>query len=186
MKIVTIDGPLNGILRMKTEDVEEGEFEIAGEIAKQLYLALQPHFPAAGLAAPQIGISKSVFIFSFDRDPQNLETVINPSYIPIGNTILGGWEGCLSVTLSNGIWSLAKIPRHESIQVTYLNLDGKIIQKRLDGFAAKVFQHEYDHLQGIMNIYREDAVVQNFDTKEEMLNFMQIVKQQDAAHYKKP
>ena len=42
-------------------------------------------FPAAGLAAPQIGIGKSVFIYSYDRDPKNLEVAINPSYIPIGD-----------------------------------------------------------------------------------------------------
>jgi peptide deformylase len=56
----------------------------------------------------------------------------------------------------------------------------------LEGFAAKVFQHEYDHLQGIENIDREDAIVQAFDTKEELLSFMQQVKKEDSVCYKKP
>jgi len=64
---------------------------------------LKPYLPAAGLAAPQIGISKSVFIFSFDRGPKNLEAVVNPRFVPIEDTKVEGWEGCFSVMLSNGI-----------------------------------------------------------------------------------
>lgn len=186
MKIVTIDSPLQDVLKKKTEEIQENELGLAQEIYEKLLLALKPYLPAAGLAAPQIGISKSVFIFSFDRDPQNLEAVINPSFLPVGNAKIEGWEGCFSVMLSDGIWKLAKIPRYETIQATYINLTGEKIEKRLEGFAAKVFQHEYDHLQGIENIDREDAIVQTFDTKENMLDFMQQVKQKDAIHYKKP
>lgn len=186
MKIVTIDSPLQDVLKKKTEEIQETELWLAREITEKLLLALKPYLPAAGLAAPQIGISKSVFIFSFDRDPQNLEAVINPNFFPVGDTKIEGWEGCFSVMLSDGIWKLAKIPRYKTIQVTYLNLEGEEIEKILEGFAAKVFQHEYDHLQGIENIDREDAIVQSFDTKEDMLNFMQQVKQEDSTHYKKP
>jgi peptide deformylase len=152
IQIVTIDSPLQHILKMKTEEIRADELPLAQEIAQKLLAALQPHLPAAGLAAPQIGISKSVFIFSFDRDPKNLEAVINPSFVPIGEAKIEGWEGCFSVILSNNTWRLAKIPRYESIQVQYLDIEGKKVGKILDGFAAKVFQHEYDHLQGIENI----------------------------------
>ncbi len=186
MKIVTIDSPLQDILKTKTEKIQENELWLAQEIYEKLLLALKPYLPAAGLAAPQIGMSKSVFVFSFDRDPQNLEAVINPKFVPAGNAKKEGWEGCLSVILSDGIWKLAKIPRYESIRVTYLNLAGEKIEKILEGFAAKVFQHEYDHLQGIVNIDRDDATVQTFDTKENMLQFMSQVKKEDSVHYKKP
>lgn len=67
-----------------------------------------------------------------------------------------------------------------------LNVKGKKVEKLLEGFAAKVFQHEYDHLQGIENIYREDAIVMDFTTKEEMLTFMQQVKKEDSLRYNKP
>jgi len=181
MKIVTIGSPLQDVLKKKTEEIQENELWLAREISEKLLLALKPYLPAAGLAAPQIGISKSVFIFSFDRDPQNLEAVINPSFSPVGDTKIEGWEGCFSVMLK-----LTKIPRYETIQVTYLNLEGERIERILEGFAAKVFQHEYDHLQGIENIDREDAIVQSFDTEENMLNFMEQVKQEDSMRYKKP
>jgi peptide deformylase len=186
IKIVTVDSPLQEVLHKKTEEIQEGELPLAREIAKKLYLSLKPYFPAAGLAAPQIGISKSVFIFSFDRDPNNLEVVINPSFVPVGDSQVEGWEGCFSVILSESTWKIAKVPRYETIRATFLNLEGKKVEKILDGFAAKVFQHEYDHLQGIENIDREDAIVKAFDSKEELLKYMQDVKKEDSTHYKNP
>ena len=53
-------------------------------------------------------------------------------------------------------------------------------------FAAKVFQHEYDHLQGYVNICRKDAEVKRFENKQEYITFIQEVKKQDAARYTKP
>lgn len=186
IKIVTIDSPLQHVLKAKTEDIQTDELALAKEIANKLFSALRPYFPAAGLAAPQIGISKSVFIFSFDRDPNNLEVVINPYFTPIVVTKIEGWEGCFSAILSDGTCKIAKIPRHETIKVQYLNINGEKVEKLLEGFAAKVFQHEYDHLLGIENIDREDAVVADFTTREEMQHFMQQVKKEDSFRYKKP
>lgn len=186
IEIVTIDSPLQHVLKMKTEDIQIDELSLAKEIIGKLFLALKPYLPAAGLAAPQIGISKSVFIFSFDRDPNNLEGVINPYFIPCGEAKIVGWEGCFSAMLSNGTSKLAKIPRYEKIKVQYLNANGEKIERILEGFAAKVFQHEYDHLQGVENIDREDAVVQDFSSEEEMMSFMQQVKKEDSLRYKKP
>jgi peptide deformylase len=186
IEIVTIDSSLQHILKTKTEDIQIDEFPLAQEIVGKLFSALKPYLPAAGLAAPQIGISKSVFIFSFDRDPKNLEGVINPHFTPCGKTKIEGWEGCFSVMLSNSTWKLAKIPRYETIRVQYLNVNGEKIERVLEGFSAKVFQHEYDHLQGVENIDREDAIVMDFITKEEMMSFMQQVKKEDSLRYKKP
>jgi peptide deformylase len=186
LKIVTIGSPEEAVLKQKTEDIRKNEFPLARDIAEKLFQALTPYLPAAGLAAPQIGISKSIFIFSYDRDPKNLEVVINPSFTPLEQTKIEGWEGCFSVILSDGIWKLAKVPRYENIKATYFNLEGEKVEKNLRGFAAKVFQHEYDHLQGIENIERADAEVKSFDTKEELFLFMQNVKKEDSLHYKKP
>jgi peptide deformylase len=79
-----------------------------------------------------------------------------------------------------------KVPRFEKIQVNYLNRQGEWVEKVLEGFAAKAFQHEYDHLQGIVNIYRPDAVAKSFDSKNELTTFMQVVKKEDATRYKAP
>ena len=184
VKIITLECFERTILNNKTEDIQKNELSHACEIGEKLYVALQPYFPAAGLAAPQIGIGKSVFIYSYDRDPKNLEVVINPSYIPIGDGIAKGWEGCLSVITTT--CKMAYVPRYEKIQVAYLNIKGEKVEKNLEGFAAKVFQHEYHHLQGIVNIDRNDAVVKEFPTKGEMNTFLQAVKKEDAARYQKP
>lgn len=183
LAIVTIDSSRSDVLKKKAELIKDGELGLAKEIGEKLFLALKPYMPAAGLAAPQIGISKALFIYSFDRDPKNLVVVINPSFTPAGKEKKESWEGCLSVILSNGIYKLAKIPRYEKIKVSYMNQEGKKIEKVLEGFAAKVFQHEYDHLQGIENIYRKDALIKDFDSKEGLVNFMVEVKKEDAKRY---
>lgn len=186
IEIVTIDSPEAQVLKIKTEDIREDELALAEEIADQLYHSLAPFFPAAGLAAPQIGISRSIFIFSYDRDPKNLEAVINPTITPIGDEKVEGWEGCISAILKTGAYECAKIPRYATIRVSYLTTKGEKVEKILEGFAAKVFQHEYDHLQGYVNLCRQDAEVKTFQNKQEFIDFMQDVKKQDAARYLKP
>ncbi len=184
--IITTDSPEHAVLRKKTTDVLSHEWPMAREIGEKLYLALQPYFPSAGLSAPQIGILKSVFIFSYDRDPQHLETVINPRFEPIANHLVEGWEGCLSTLLCSKDRKFARLPRYEKIHVHYLNLEGHAVEKTLDGFAAKVFQHEWDHLQGLLNIDKPDTFVKTFQTKEEMESFMRDVKKDDSSQYKAP
>jgi peptide deformylase len=147
---------------------------------------LIPLMPAAGLAAPQIGISCSIFIFSYDRDPAHLEIVINPTFVPIGEKKIVGWEGCFSTILVSGVRKVALVPRYEKIAVAYWTLDGVLVDRVLEGFAAKVFQHEYDHLRGMTNIYRDDAEVKEFATHEELNQFMVEVKKEDSKRYLSP
>lgn len=186
LPIITVDSPQQHILRTKTTPFTLEQLPEARQIAIQLTDALTPFMPAAGLAAPQIGISRSIFIYSYDRDPKHLEVIINPHFTPVGTAMVEGWEGCFSVILSDKTWKLAKIPRYEKIEVTYLNVDGESVKKELEGFAAKVFQHEYDHLQGIANIDRPDATVKIFTSKAELDTFMQAVKNEDAKRYNPP
>jgi len=160
------------------------EMALAKEIALKLFYALQPSFPAAGLAAPQIRISKSVFIFSPDRNPEHLEVVINPTLKAASAVKVTGWEGCFSSTFDNH-WRLAQLSRSESIDVSYFNWEGKKVEKRLEGFPAKVFQHEYDHLQGVTTLGHADTEVKEFQTEEEMVKFLDDVKKEDAKHYPK-
>lgn len=185
LDIITLDSAQAQVLKVKTENIREDELPLAQEIANQLYSSLSPFFPAAGLAAPQIGISRSVFIFSYDRDPKNLEVVINPTLEPFGEEKIEGWESCFSAILTTGACHCAKVFRYAVIRVSYLNLKGEKIEKILEGFAAKVFQHEYDHLQGYVNIFRPDAEVKTFGNKQEFQDFIQEVKKQDATRYTK-
>ena len=106
----------------------------------------------AGLAAPQIGINIQLVIFGFkknDRYPDAEEVpftvLINPKITPIGDEIEDGWEGCLSVPGLRGV-----VPRYKKISYQGTDQYGKKIERNVDGFHARVVQHECDHLFGIL------------------------------------
>jgi len=106
----------------------------------------------AGLAAPQIGENVRVVIFEVannlrypDREPIPFTVLINPSIEPIGADLVDGWEGCLSVPGLRGV-----VSRPERIRYTGRNEKGETIDRTVDGFHARVVQHECDHLDGIL------------------------------------
>ncbi len=103
-----------------------------------------------GLAAPQIGIGLQVVIFGFDKSerypdappvPQTI--LINPVITPIGDEEEFGWEGCLSVPGLRG-----EVPRYRRIRYQGFDETGKAMDRTVDGFHARVVQHECDHLIG--------------------------------------
>jgi peptide deformylase len=173
------------ILHQKTTAVKKHEMKEAQNIGQRLINTLKAlPTPAAGLAAPQIRERKSVFVYSYDRNPEHLEVVVNPTIAPIGEERVEGWEGCLSVANTRQI---ALIKRYSRIFVTYVNPSSRVtVRAYLEGFAAKVFQHEYDHLQGVLNITKEGAVVKAFDSDEKFKMFMAEVKAKDATVYVPP
>ncbi|WP_368654683.1 peptide deformylase [Ornithinibacillus sp. 4-3] len=103
-----------------------------------------------GLAAPQLGINKRMFAVYFEDDNGKKYNygLINPKIIShsVEQAYLTTGEGCLSVDREVEGY----IPRYARITVKAINLDGEPIKLRLKGYAAVVFQHEIDHLNGIM------------------------------------
>ena len=106
----------------------------------------------AGLAAPQIGVSQRVAIFSVESNPRypDVEHVpttvlINPILTPIGDEMEEGWEGCLSVPGLRGL-----VTRYKNLRYTGFDQHGKPIDRTVSGFHARVVQHECDHLDGIL------------------------------------
>lgn len=105
----------------------------------------------AGLAAPQIGVDWQVVIFGTDAPnprypdaPLVPRTVlVNPVITPLGDGQEDGWEGCLSVPGLRGL-----VPRWSRIRYTGFDLYGDPIDRTVDGFHARVVQHECDHLIG--------------------------------------
>ncbi|MEQ1528649.1 MAG: peptide deformylase [Methylococcales bacterium] len=119
-----------------------------------------------GLAAPQIGESKRILIVAsrpterYPSAPLMPPTVmINPSFQPLSAAKEKGWEGCLSIP---GIRAL--VPRYRQIAVTYSNEQGEPVSITLTDFVARVFQHEYDHLDGKVYL---DSVENNVDIMAE-------------------
>ena len=107
----------------------------------------------AGLAAPQIGIGLRVVIFGFSAGnarspsaPNVPETIlINPILEPLSEELEEGWEGCLSVPGLRGI-----VPRYAQLRYRGFDAQGIAIERTVDGFHARVVQHECDHLDGIL------------------------------------
>ena len=106
-----------------------------------------------GLAAPQVAESLRLFAFwvpETEDEPEIPPTVLaNPEIRPIGEGFEEGWEGCLSIPGLRGL-----VPRHRRIKVKARGLDGEPVSLTADGFQARVIQHEYDHLDGVVFLDR--------------------------------
>ncbi|AIK96477.1 peptide deformylase [Candidatus Odyssella acanthamoebae] len=96
------------------------------------------------------------------------------------------WEACFSVILGKASYKLVNIARYKKIKVKYINEMGQQITQILEGFAARVFQHEYDHLKGIVTVHHKESETKIFDNKEEALSFMKKVKEMEAINYIAP
>lgn len=188
MTILTIFNDKMGCLSQKATAItfDPPGLAEAKLIAHQLSITLIPLMPAAGLAAPQIGISKQIFVYSWDRSVENMEIVINPKIITFNEPFQSSWEACFSAIQPDDISQAAFVSRAPSLLVEYYNLKGQYIQKELEGFAAKVFQHEFDHLQGIVCVRKEKTEVKTFETQEKLANFMMLEKQKETTSYLKP
>ena len=109
-----------------------------------------------GIAAPQIGISQQIVIIAsrptnrYPHAPEMPATIMcNPQLEILDPTLIKDWEGCLSVP---GIRAL--VPRHQAIRIRFQDRDGDPQHTDLTGFPARVFQHEFDHLQGMVYLDR--------------------------------
>jgi peptide deformylase len=106
----------------------------------------------AGLAAPQIGVGLQVVMFEVDANPRYPQAeavpftvLINPLLTPLTDALEEDWEGCLSVPGMRG-----RVPRHTRLRYQGVDLRGRPIDRTVEGFHARVVQHEVDHLNGIL------------------------------------
>ena len=146
MQIAQLGHP---VLRLKASAVEEIDDSIQ-ELIDDLF-ATSNEANGAGIAAPQIYQSLRVFILSIRPSPRypnapEMEptAVINPEILWASEEKEKDWEGCLSIPGIRG-----KVPRSREIKVRYLTRDGKLLENAFSGFAARVFLHENDHLEGM-------------------------------------
>jgi peptide deformylase len=106
----------------------------------------------AGLAAPQIGVGLRIVIFGLEHNPRypDAEAVpytelVNPVLTPLSDEVEEGWEGGLSVPGFRGV-----VPRHRRIRYRGVDPSGTLVERDVEGFHARVVQHECDHLDGIL------------------------------------
>lgn len=124
--------------------------------------------PGVGLAAPQVGISQRLFVMEFgdeedEEAPKKLYVWVNPEIVKSSEEKVLGIEACLSVPGLAG-----EVERHQTLVVKGQNRYGKNIKHKLDGWTARIFQHENDHLDGVLFTDRALKVWQ--PSEEEMEN----------------
>jgi len=105
-----------------------------------------------GIASAQVYEDMSLFLFVNDMDTSNVEVAINPKIINHSSEKSKGYEGCLSVP---GIRAL--VPRYNWIEVEYIDKNNKKIKIKYSDFIARIFQHEFDHLNGIIYLDRVET-----------------------------
>jgi peptide deformylase len=117
---------------------------------RMLKSVMDPNRRGVGIAAPQVGINRRmVLVQRFDKENKPFEVFINPEIIWRSDLWQKGPEGDLSFD------ERGMIMRHYSVQVQYYNLKGKKITEILEDFTAVIFQHERDHLDGILLVDRQ-------------------------------
>ena len=133
------------VLRRRADDVTDIDGRLA-RLADDMLVTMY-HAPGIGLAAPQVGVRKRLFVYDVGEGPQVL---VNPTVTESD----GEWvyeEGCLSVP---GL--TFEILRPKQVHLTGLDLDGNQVSVEADELLARLFQHELDHLDGVLLLERLD------------------------------
>ncbi|HBF41782.1 MAG TPA: peptide deformylase [Anaerolineaceae bacterium] len=155
-EIITIPDP---ILRRKAHKITDfgKDFQtLAADMVETLRSA-----PGVGLAAPQVAVSSRLIVVEFnvdeedDESPKKLYILANPEIVEASEEMVKGIEGCLSIPDLVG-----EVERHKSVVVKAQNKLGKPVKIKASGWLARIFQHEIDHLDGILFTDRTEKIWQ--------------------------
>ena len=148
----------NPILHQVARPIENfADLELQ-QLIDEMMASLQKN-NGVGLAAPQVERSLQLLIVAsrptprYPDAPTMRPTVMaNPKILARSQAMEKGWEGCLSVPGIRGF-----VPRHQTIEVSYCDREGSHHQQVLEGFVARIFQHEFDHLEGFVFLDRVES-----------------------------
>lgn len=149
MSILKVARMGHPVLRAKARPVDKAEFK--SPVFQALVDAMVDtmfEYSGVGLAAPQVHESVRMFVAMLDADGRgegDAVVFINPEITVVGDQIVEGWEGCLSIPEVRG-----RVPRADHIKIGALDRHGKSFELDLKDFPARVVQHETDHLDGIL------------------------------------
>ena len=148
----------NNILRCQAQPINNIWHESLQRLIDDL-IATVVATNGVGIAAPQVSQSDRLFIVAsrpnlrYPNAPKMEPTaMINPRLISHSEEIVNDWEGCLSVPEIRGL-----VPRYRAIEVEYTSRKGQLQRQELTDFVARIFQHEYDHLEGILFLDRVES-----------------------------
>ena len=159
----------NPVLRQEAESVESiSDTEIQELIDDMILTAAEAN--GAGIAAPQVSESLRIFIIAGTVSPRypdapetETKVIINPEIVSVSDDVEKDWEGCLSIP---GIRAL--VPRHRSVRAVYRDRDNNLVEGSFSDFEARVFQHEYDHINGVVFLDRVESAFEIITEKEYM------------------
>ncbi len=146
------------VLRAKSRDMSRKEIrspQLQTLIDKMLYSVQHPSQDGVGIAAPQVGINvRLVCVMRLDKAGAPFEPYLNIHIDSLGGKMISGPEGCLSVPPYRGY-----VKRHDKVRISYLR-PGTLekVTEDIEGYVAVIFQHECDHLDGILYTDRADTV----------------------------
>ena len=145
----------NPVLRQIARPIEDFADPTLQALMDGMMASLQKS-NGVGLAAPQVSQPLQLLIVAsrpnprYPDAPEMSPTVMaNPQVLARSHQLEMGWEGCLSVPGLRGL-----VPRHQWVEVSYCDRQGQSTQQTLSGFVARIFQHEFDHLQGLVFLDR--------------------------------
>lgn len=162
MTIRTIITPVNPILRKKAHKVTRFDDSKLQTLLDDM-VETMIDAPGVGLAAPQVAVSQRIIVVRLPDDEQSqkeygdqagvLYVVLNPEIIRASQQMVDGVEACLSIP-----GYIGTVSRHQSVTVRGLDRHGKELRIKADGWLARVFQHEIDHLDGVLFIDKASEV----------------------------
>jgi len=129
--------------------------------------------PGVGLAAPQVNVSTRLIVVEYvvneeaeeeENPPKKLYVVVNPEIVQASEEMVMGAEGCLSIP---GL--LGEVERHQEVVIKGLNRFGKPQKIKAKGWMARIFQHEIDHLEGVLFVDRAAQIWKPKESEEALL-----------------
>lgn len=147
MKVIQVtDEKELKVLKAVSTDVDPKD-EMLPVLAQRMFLSMRdPANPGIGIAAPQVGINRNlIWVQRFDKEGEPFELYLNPKIVWRSALLRKGMEGCLSIPDIDG-----EVLRNYTIKLTYLDKTGRFHEEMIEGFTAVIFQHETDHLNGIL------------------------------------
>jgi len=155
LEIIQLGHP---VLRLIAQSVENIRDQRIQKLIDDL-IATVASANGVGIAAPQVAQGDRLFIVAsrpnlrYPNAPEMEPTaMINPKLLAYSTEVIKGWEGCLSIPGIRGL-----VARSQAIEVEYTDRNGKLQKLELTDFVARIFQHEYDHLDGVVFLDRLES-----------------------------
>ena len=166
----------NPVLRERSQFVDNIKGDRIQELIDNLISTVQ-QANGVGIAAPQVAMGDRIFVLAsrpnlrYPQAPKMEPTaIINPRIIANSTETVKDWEGCLSIPGIRGL-----VPRSRSIKIEYTSRDGQLHRQEFTDFVARIFQHEHDHLDGIVFLDRVESTQELITEDEYQKQFVNLL-----------